>query len=81
MVEWVPPSVGARLRKAAPPGDPGELAHVMALVETPDDGTHVVIRSWWPTKRRWNYQVIGASAFIVGLWRAESSRPAASASR
>ena len=63
--EGWPQPIGARLRGA---GD-DELDHVIEHVLTEDDGTRVVIRSWWRTKQRWNYQVISLIQWRVGLWR------------
>lgn len=78
---WVRPVVGDRLRKAAPPGMTGALAHVLAVVETPDDGTHVVIRSWSATKQRWFYEVLCDAAFVTRLWTIDAAKRAGKVTR
>lgn len=74
--QW-PPPVGTRMRRAHPKGEPGRLAHVMAHVPTPDDGTHVVIRSWSRRRQCWCYEVERITAMMEGLWTREAEESAA----
>jgi hypothetical protein len=71
---WWPPDVGDRLRYAAPPGEEGDLWHVVAVFLAPDeDCQRVVARTWWPTKRRWHYEVLDVLKARVGLFRPDGS--------
>lgn len=50
--DWVKP--GAKYRNPR-----GHLCHIRGVV---DD--QVVVRTWWPTKRRWNYTCEPTFVFI-----------------
>jgi hypothetical protein len=67
---WWPPKVGDRLRRIAPPGQQGDLWHVVATFQAPDEPhERAVARTWWPGKQRWHYQVIDWLEADVGLFR------------
>lgn len=61
-----PPRVGDRLRLAAPPGERGDLLHVVAVFEHADE-YRITTALWWPGKQRWHYETYGRTAAMVGL--------------
>lgn len=56
-----PPTVGTKIR--VPFGDETRLFHVRGQVDN-----CIVLREWWPTKRRWNYSVEGVYYFQARGW-------------
>jgi hypothetical protein len=63
--EWWPPKVGDKLRHQTLHGD-GQtggvkhvdaLLHVLSVFPDQDGETRIVTAEWYPTKRRWNYEV------------------------
>ncbi len=69
---WRVPVVGDKLRGTPRLGHRGELGHVLAVIDTPNDGIKVVSRRWFKHKRRWQYDVLDECDFLAGLWRIES---------
>jgi hypothetical protein len=81
-VAWWPPKVGDLLRHAATHGaGAGCIKHVEALLHVlavfdHDGCTRIATAEWFPTKRRWSYQVRNeAEAFHGTIWPDGKPRP------
>ena len=80
---WWPPKVGAALRRSTVHGthDGGgkrvdARLHVLTVFTGKDGEECVVTAEWFPTKRRWNYEVMQWGAAAVGLiWRDGTKKP------
>lgn len=73
-MKWpTPPTVGDRVRRAAPEGELGRLYHVRAIVDVDDNGFwHVVLRTWSNERQDWAYVIECAAAWHVGLYKPEA---------
>ena len=82
--KWWPPKVGDKLRHATRHGAGAgrvkhvdALLHVVSVFEDKDGEQRVVTAEWFPTKRRWSYQVIWWYEAAIGtIWRDGTERPA-----
>ena len=81
---WWPPKVGTKLRHSTFHGAGAgrvkrvaALLHVVSVFEDKDDEQRVVAAEWYPTKRRWNYEVFWRYQAAVGtIWRDGTESPA-----
>lgn len=85
---WWPPKVGAKLRYATWHGagassrmlvkDVEALLHVVSVFEDKDGEQRIVTAEWFPTKRRWNYEVFWWYQASLGtIWPDGTKRPVA----
>ena len=79
---WWPPKVGDKLRHTALHGGVGRLKraeaflHVVSVFEDKDGEKRIVTAEWFPTKRRWNYEVFWWYQAALGIvWRDGSKKP------
>ena len=70
MIDLPDPPVGTRVRYAHPPGERGDLGHVVAVFDH-GGARRYVIATWGPHKQRWFYRVETGYAFHCGLWTIE----------
>jgi hypothetical protein len=83
-VAWWPPKAGDLLRHATTHGaGAGRIKRVEALLHVlavfnHDGCTRIVTAEWFPTKRRWSYQVRDeVEAFYGAIWPEGEPRPEA----
>lgn len=80
---WWPPKVGTKLRHGTWHGAGGArvkhvdaLLHVVSVFTDKDGGRSIVTAEWFPTKRRWNYEVFWWYQAAIGLiWRDGTKKP------
>jgi hypothetical protein len=80
---WWPPKVGDKLRHATWHGagagqviDVEALLHVLSVFEDKDGEQRIVTAEWYPSKRRWNYEVFWWYQAAVGtIWPDGTRRP------
>ena len=80
---WWPPKVGTQLRHATVHGAGAgrvkhvdALLHVVSVFEDKDGEQRIVAAEWYPTKRRWNYEVFCWYQAALGtIWRDGTERP------
>jgi len=70
--DWPDPPVGTRVRHAHPPGEVGDLGHVVAVFDH-GGARQYVIAVWGPRKQRWFYYVEIGYVFVCGLWMIEAT--------
>lgn len=83
LTSWWPPKVGTTLRHSTRHGagagrtkQVDALLHVLSVFKDKDGEMRIVTAEWFPTKRRWNYEVMSVSAASAGLiWPAGSKKP------
>lgn len=81
--KWWPPKVGSKLRHtASQSAGPGRIKyvdavlHVVSVFRDKDDERSIVTAEWFPSKRRWNYQVWWWYQAAIGMiWRDGTPRP------
>lgn len=81
--KWWPPKVGDKLRHGTFHGAGAgrakhvdALLHVVSVFEDKDGEQRVVTAEWYPTKRRWNYEVFWWYQAAIGMiWRDGTKRP------
>ena len=81
--KWWPPKVGSTLRHATRHSAGGGRVkqvdarlHVLSVFTDKDGDKHVVTAEWFPTKRRWNYEVFWWYQAAIGLiWPDGTKRP------
>lgn len=75
--EWWPPKVGDKLRHATLHGSNSPmgvvrvdaLLHVLSVFDDMDEHKRIVTAEWFPTKRKWNYEVFTIYQAMVGtIW-------------
>ena len=80
---WWPPKVGDKLRHytwqsaGSGQGTYGEaLLHVLSVFEDKDGEQRLVAAEWFPSKRRWNYEVFWWYQAALGtIWPDGTKRP------
>lgn len=73
---WWPPKVGDKLRHATRHGDMTRglkpvdaLLHVVAVFTDKTNETRIVTAEWFPTRRRWNYELFWwGQAALGSIW-------------
>lgn len=81
--KWWPPKVGDKLRHATLHGTSDcrvkqveALLHVRGVFDDMDGETRIVTAEWFPTKRRWNYEVFWWYQASLGtIWPDGEERP------
>ena len=80
---WWPPKVGATLRyetrHSAGAGllkKVDALLHVLSVFEDKDGETRIVTAEWFPTRRRWSYEVRSVIEAALGsIWPDGTEKP------
>lgn len=81
---WWPPKVGDKLRHATLHGTSNAmqvrrvdaLLRVKAVFEDEDGEMRIVTSEWFPTRRRWNYEVFSSLDAKFGtIWPDGTERP------
>ncbi len=80
---WWPPKVGSALRHATRHGAGGgrikavdALLHVIAVFKDKDGERRIVTAEWFPTKRRWSYEVRSVVEAACGaVWPDGTEKP------
>jgi hypothetical protein len=75
--KWWPPKVGSKLRHATWHGAGAgrvkhvdAVLHVVSVFEDKDGEQSIVTAEWFPTKRRWHYEVFWWYQAAIGtIWR------------
>ena len=83
MPTWWPPKAGATLRHAtrhsAGAGrikQVDALLHVLSVFKDKDGEKRVVTAEWFPTKRRWNYEIMSVFDAMSGrIWPDGTQKP------
>ena len=80
---WWPPKVGAELRHATRHGagagrlkQVDALLHVLSVFKDKDGETRIVTAAWFPTKRRWSYEIRSEYEAAFGsIWPDGTEKP------
>lgn len=80
---WWPPKVGTTLRHATRHGAGGgrvkqvdALLHVVSVFKDKDGEQRIVTAEWFPTKRRWSYEVRTSYEAVLGsIWPDGTEKP------
>ena len=80
---WWPPKVGTKLRHATHHGAGAgrvkrvdALLHVVAVFVDKDGEKQIVTAEWFPTRRRWSYEVMPWYAAAAGrIWLDGTKKP------